>query len=60
MGAEDFSIFATQRPACYGWIGNGPGEGGCTLHSPYYDFNDAVIATGIRYWTALAEIALPA
>ena len=60
MGAEDFSMFAVRRPACYGWIGNGPGEGGCTLHSPHYDFNDAVIATGIRYWTALAELALPA
>ena len=55
MGAEDFSMFAQHRPACYGWIGNGPGEGGCTLHSPYYDFNDEVIATGIRYWTALSE-----
>jgi len=60
MGAEDFSLFGRERPACYGWIGNGPGEGGCTLHSPYYDFNDTVIATGIRYWTAVAELALPA
>ena len=59
MGAEDFSMFANERPACYGWIGNGPGEGGCTLHSPHYDFNDEVIATGIRYWTALTEGVLP-
>ena len=55
MGAEDFSIFARERPACYVWIGNGSGEGGCTLHSPYYDFNDEVIETGIRYWVALVE-----
>ena len=59
MGAEDFSMFARLRPACYGWIGNGPGEGGCTLHSPHFDFNDAVTATGIRYWVALAEAELP-
>jgi hippurate hydrolase len=59
MGAEDFSMFAQQRPACYGWIGNGPGLGGCTLHSPHYDFNDILIATGIRYWTAVTELALP-
>jgi amidohydrolase len=60
MGAEDFSMYGRERPICYGWIGNGPGEGGCTLHSPHYDFNDDVIATGIRYWTAIAELALPA
>lgn len=60
MGAEDFSIFAQQRPACYVWIGNGPGEGGCTLHSPYYDFNDSLVETGVRYWATLVESAMPA
>jgi amidohydrolase len=60
MGAEDFSMFAQERPACYVWIGNGPGEGGCTLHSPYYDFNDSLIETGVRYWSTLVESALPA
>ena len=60
MGAEDFSMYGKHRPTCYGWIGNGPGEGGCTLHSPHYDFNDEVIAIGIRYWTAVAEAALTA
>ena len=55
MGAEDFSMYGRHRPACYGWIGNGPGEGGCTLHSPHYDFNDEVIDAGVRFWTALVE-----
>jgi amidohydrolase len=59
MGAEDFSMFGQERPACYVWLGNGPGEGGCTLHSPHYDFNDALIETGIRYWSTLVESALP-
>ena len=58
MGAEDFAYLAKVVPACYVWLGNGPGEGGCMLHSPHYDFNDEIIATGIRYWVRLAERAL--
>ncbi len=58
MGAEDFAYLAKVVPGCYVWLGNGPGEGGCMLHSPHYDFNDDVIATGIRYWVRLAERAL--
>jgi len=58
MGAEDFAYLARVVPACYVWLGNGPGEGGCMLHSPHYDFNDKIIATGIRYWVRLAERAL--
>ena len=59
MGAEDFAYLARARPGCYVWLGNGPGAGGCMLHSPHYDFNDEVIATGIRYWVALVEQVLP-
>jgi hippurate hydrolase len=58
MGAEDFAYLAKVVPACYVWLGNGPGEGGCMLHSPHYDFNDDIIATGIRYWVRLAGRAL--
>ncbi|MCF8200056.1 MAG: amidohydrolase [Sulfuritalea sp.] len=58
MGAEDFAYMALVVPACYVWLGNGPGEGGCMLHSPHYDFNDEIIATGIRYWAELAQRAL--
>jgi hippurate hydrolase len=58
MGAEDFAYLARVVPACYVWLGNGPGEGGCMLHSPHYDFNDEVIPVGIRYWVALAEHVL--
>ena len=35
--------------------GNGPGTGGCTLHNPHYDFNDAVLETGVRLHIALAR-----
>lgn len=58
MGAEDFSYLSSVVPGCYVWLGNGPGEGGCMLHSPHYDFNDAIIPTGIRYWVRLVERAL--
>jgi amidohydrolase len=58
MGAEDFSYLSRVVPGCYVWLGNGLGEGGCMLHSPHYDFNDEIIATGIRYWVGLVEKVL--
>ena len=58
MGAEDFAYMCEAVPGCYVWLGNGPGAGGCMLHSPHYDFNDNVIGTGIRYWMRLTETVL--
>jgi len=58
MGAEDFSFFLLKRPGAYVWIGNGPGEGGCTLHNPHYDFNDEIIPAGVDYWVRLVEALL--
>ena len=55
MGAEDFSYFLQEKPGCYIWLGNGPGEGGCTLHNPHYDFNDEAIPYGVAYWVRLAQ-----
>ena len=55
MGAEDFAYFLQQRPGAYVWLGNGPGEGGCMLHNPHYDFNDEVIPVGVTYWVRLVE-----
>ncbi len=55
MGAEDFAYLAQAVPGCYVWLGNGPGEGGCMLHSPHYDFNDDIIPVGIAYWVRLAQ-----
>lgn len=55
MGAEDFSFMLQKRPGAYAWIGNGPGEGGCVLHNPHYDFNDAVIGLGVEYWVRLVR-----
>ncbi len=55
MGAEDFAFMLQARPGAYVRLGIGPGLGGCMLHNPGYDFNDAVLATGARYWVTLAR-----
>ena len=59
MGAEDFAYMLQEKPGCYVWLGNGPGTGGCTLHNPHYDFNDALLPLGVNYWVRLVEAALP-
>jgi hippurate hydrolase len=60
MGAEDFAFFLQHRPGAYVWIGNGPGEGGCLLHSPHYDFNDELLSLGAAYWATLVTQVLSA
>lgn len=59
MGAEDFAYMLREKPGCYVWLGNGPGTGGCTLHNPHYDFNDALLPLGVAYWVHLVRRALP-
>jgi len=59
MGAEDFAFMLQKRPGCYIWLGAGPSEGGRNLHSPHYDFNDALLPIGASYWVRLAETVLP-
>jgi hippurate hydrolase len=58
MGSEDFAFMLQAKPGCYVWIGNGPGEGGCSLHNPGYDFNDEILPIGASYWARLIERSL--
>ena len=59
MGSEDFPWMLQARPGAYMWLGNGTGSvGGCMVHNPGYDFNDAVLPVGAAYWVRLAETAL--
>ena len=59
MGSEDFAWMLLKKPGCYVWIGNGTGSaGGCMVHNPGYDFNDAILPVGAAYWVKLAETAL--
>jgi len=59
MTSEDFAFMLQEKPGAYILLGNGPGEGGCLLHNPTYDFNDAAIAPGVEYWCALVRLVLP-
>ncbi len=54
-GAEDFAFMLEHRPGAYIMIGNGPGP---YVHTPGYDFNDAIIPTGAAYWVNLARAEL--
>ena len=60
MGSEDFAFMLQAKAGCYVFVGNGPGEGGCMLHNPHYDFNDEVLPLGASYWANLVEHILAA
>jgi amidohydrolase len=60
MASEDFAFMLNEKPGAYVWLGNGPGEGGCLLHNPSYDFNDDALPLGASYWARLVETRLAA
>jgi len=49
--SEDFAFFLEARPGAFVFVGNGDGP---ALHSPRYDFNDAILAPAATFWTRLA------
>ena len=56
MGSEDFSYMMAEVPGAYILVGNGEGEaGGCEVHNPHYDFNDAAIPYGAGVLAAVVE-----
>ncbi len=55
MASEDFAYMLEQRPGAYIQIGNGDGEGGCEVHNPGYDFNDAALTIGASLFARLVE-----
>lgn len=57
---DDFAIFSGIVPGAYVWLGNGPAEDGALHHNTRYDFNDAAIEPGVRFWTTLVEQELQA
>lgn len=50
--SEDFAFMLEKRPGSYLFLGNGDSA---DLHSPRYDFNDAIIPDAARYWVRLVE-----
>jgi hippurate hydrolase len=55
MGSEDFAYMLQACPGTFLRIGNGPHEGGRTLHSATYDFNDENLVVGAAFWARLVE-----
>ena len=58
MGSEDFSFMLEKVPGCYLHIGNGGAEGGCEVHNPGYDFNDAALPLGAAFFARAVETKL--
>ncbi len=54
-GAEDFSLMLEKRPGAFMFLGGGNGSDGTSanLHTPHFDFNDAMIPLGIAYWAGI-------
>jgi amidohydrolase len=63
MGGEDFGAFLKVRPGAFIAIGQAEPEESSPhnfgLHSPFYDFNDAIIPIAANYFAELAERRLP-
>ena len=63
MTAEDFSWMLQKVPGVFLFLGNGAraapgigGDNGCpALHSPNYDFNDAILPVGATLFVRLVE-----
>jgi len=55
MASEDFSYMLNHSPGAYIRIGNGDEPGGCQVHNPGYDFNDAILPLGASLFARLAE-----
>jgi hippurate hydrolase len=56
-GSEDFSFMLEARPGGFVMIGNGVAPDGSfhDVHTPNYDFNDAILTLGAGYWVSLVQ-----
>ena len=61
MISEDFGAFLKVVPGAFVFIGNGATDspGGVPLHNARYDFNDAILPVGARYFAELIRQRLP-
>ncbi|KAB2713976.1 M20 aminoacylase family protein [Brucella intermedia] len=58
MAAEDFAFMLQEKPGCYFWLGSRRDGRNPGLHSPYYDFNDALLPIGANFWITLVASEL--
>ncbi|MDV7400772.1 M20/M25/M40 family metallo-hydrolase, partial [Arthrospira platensis SPKY1] len=56
MGGEDFAYYLEHVPGAFWFLGAHPGGNELIpfCHHPAYDFNDAILETGIRLHSELA------
>jgi len=56
-GGEDFAFMLDAKPGAFIMIGQGVAADGKVhgLHTPKYDFNDAIIPLGAAWWVKLVE-----
>ena len=61
MASEDFGVFLQHVPGNFAFIGNGTGDepGAIPLHNACYDFNDAILPLGARYFAQIVRDSLP-
>lgn len=61
MTSEDFGRFLQEVSGAFVFIGNGEAgtPGGIPLHNSQYDFNDAALPVGARYFAELVRQRLP-
>ena len=54
-GSEDFAFMLETKPGSFIMIGNGVEPDGSYhyVHTPEYDFNDAILTLGAAYWVSL-------
>jgi hippurate hydrolase len=55
LTSEDFSFMLQARPGAYVWLGSAQSR---PLHHSEYDFNDALIPYGIRWFCAVVQESL--
>lgn len=57
MGSEDFAFMLAAKPGAYVFLGQGAEVESTMVHSPRYDFNDALSPIGASYWVQLVDEA---
>ena len=57
MASEDFAFMLERRPGAYAWLGAARTGENPGLHSPRFDFNDAILPVGAEFWVRLARRA---
>jgi len=61
-GGEDFAFMLKAKPGAFVFLGAGTCPDGTVhaLHSPLYDFNDAILPQGVAFWVSLVRQELGA